>query len=191
MAVSKNNPITHGASGMIGGTVVFRTWNGKTFMYNRPRKPTKQSEIQKENRLKFKMAASYAKRMMNDPVKKEEYKQLAQKMNLPNAYTAAITEYMRNPEIREVNLEGYSGKEREEIKVKATKKGFEIEVVEVIISDEKGNVVEQGKAIKAADDDWSYKTVRTVDGTATLKILVRARSRAGNYMDKKVLKQLS
>jgi hypothetical protein len=94
MAVSKNNPITHGASGMIGGTVVFRTWNGKTFMYNRPRKPTKQSEIQKENRLKFKMAASYAKRMMNDPVKKEEYKQLAQKMNLPNAYTAAITEYM-------------------------------------------------------------------------------------------------
>jgi hypothetical protein len=190
MAVSKNNPLTHGASGMIGGTVVFRSWNGKTFMYNRPKKPTKESPVQKENRLKFKMASNFAKQMMKEPLKKEEYKQIAKNLNLPNAYTAAVTEYMRKPEIREVDLESYSGEANEEIKVSARKKGFEIEVVEVIIVNDKGQVVEQGKASKKGTDDYSYIVKKTVLDSRSIQVLVRARERTGNYVDKKVFKEI-
>jgi hypothetical protein len=186
MAISRNNILTRGISGMVGGTMVFRTWNGRTYVSSSPQKPRKQSAIQKENRLKFKMATHFAKYMMKDPVKKEEYKQLAKKMKLPNAYTAAITEYMRKPEIKEVQLDGYSGKENQEIKVRAVKKGFEIEVVEVIISDEKGNVIEQGKALKGEIFNWSYKTTKTLQEYQSLQILIRARERTGNYVDKKV-----
>jgi hypothetical protein len=189
MAVSKNNPLTHGASGMIGGTMVFKTWNGKTYISNRPSKPKKQSAVQKENRLKFKMATNYAKLMMKDPVRKEEYKQVAKKMMLPNAYTAAITEYMRKPEIKEVDLSGYTGQENEEINVSARKKGFEIEVVEVIIVDDKGQVVEQGKALKKGTEDWAYKTTRFLKDPSTFQVIVRARERTGNYVDKKIFKQ--
>jgi hypothetical protein len=185
MAVSKNNPLVHGASGMIGGTVVFRTWNGKTYMYNRPKKPTKQSVQQKENRLRFKMATMFAKSMMKDPQKKAEYQEIAKKQKLPNAYTAAITEYMRKPEIKEVDLKAYSGKENEEIKVEARKKGFDIEVVEVIVANEKGQVVEQGKALKVGHSEWLYKTTRTTD-SRMLQIIVRARERTGNYIDQKL-----
>jgi hypothetical protein len=186
MAISKNNVLTRGASGMIGGNIVFRSWNGKTYISSSPSKPKKQSAVQKENRLKFKMATNFAKHMLKDPVKKEEYRKLAKKMKLPNAYTAAITEYMRKPEIREVELGAYSGKENQDININAKKKGFEIEVVEVIISDEKGNVIEQGKAFKGEITDWTYKTTKTAAQYESLQILIRARERTGNYVDKKV-----
>jgi hypothetical protein len=187
MAISKNNNFTRGLSGAVGGNMVFRTWNGKTYISTAPSKPKKQSAIQKENRLKFKMATFFAKQMMKDPIKKEEYKKLAKKMKLPNAYTAAITEYMRKPEIREVELRSYNGRENQEINVNVRKKGFEVEVVEVIIRDEKGNVIEQGKAEKGRVFDWSYKTTKTVEQDGNLDILIRARERTGNYVDKKVL----
>jgi hypothetical protein len=190
MAISKNNPLTHGASGMIGGTLVFRSWNGKTFMYNRPKKPTKESLVQKENRQKFKMASNFAKRMMQDPLKKEEYKQLAKTMNLPNAYTTAVTEYMRKPEIHSVDLEGYSGGANQEITISASKKGFEIESVEVIVISDKGEVVEQGKATKNDRDKYSYSSKRFVPVSKSLQVLVRARERTGNYVDKKIFKEI-
>jgi hypothetical protein len=186
MAVSKNNPLTHGASGMIGNTMVFRSWNGKTYIYNRPKKPTKQSAQQKENRQKFKMATLFAKAMMKDPAKKSEYQTIAKKQKLPNAYTAAITEYMRKPEIRNVDTNAYSGKENQEIKIQARKKGFEVEVVEVIIVNENGEVVEQGKALKTNTGEWSFNTTKKVIDSKTVTIRVRARERTGNYVDKKL-----
>ena len=70
MARSKNNVLTKGLSGMIGKQIVFRSWNGKTFISVAPKKPKKQSAVQKENRSKFKRAAIYAKNMMKDPAKK-------------------------------------------------------------------------------------------------------------------------
>jgi hypothetical protein len=187
MAISKGNNFTRGLSGSVGGGMVFRTWNGRTYISTTPSKPKKQSLIQKENRLKFKMATHFAKAMMKDPLKKEEYKKLAKKMKLPNAYTAAITEYMRKPEIREVDLKAYSGKENQEISVDVRKKGFEIEVVEVIISDDKGNLVEQGKAVRGVIKDWIYNTTKTIENYENLQIIIRARERTGNYVDKKVL----
>jgi hypothetical protein len=187
MAISRDNNFTRGLSGSVGGGMVFRTWNGRTYISTSPSKPKKQSPIQKENRLKFKMATHFAKKMMNDPAKKEEYKKLAKKMKLPNAYTAAITEYMRKPEIREVELSAYSGRENQEIGVDVRKKGFEIEVVEVIISDEKGNLVEQGKAVRGRIMNWTYTTTKTVENYETLQIIIRAKERTGNFVDKKVL----
>jgi hypothetical protein len=87
MAVSKNNVITRGASGMLGGMLVFRTLNGKTIISNRPKKPTRESPIQKANRTKFRRATFFAKQMMADPVKKAEYWEIAKKLQLPNAYS--------------------------------------------------------------------------------------------------------
>jgi hypothetical protein len=64
-------------------------------MANRPRKPSKESEAQRTNRDRFADATGFARKMMNDPVKKAYYWNRAKKLRLPNAYTAAITDYMR------------------------------------------------------------------------------------------------
>src|SRR5690349_16980975 len=99
MARTDNNIFTQGISGMIAGQMVFKTWNGKTYVCKSPKKPSKQSPLQKEGRTKFRRATAFAKKMMSDPIKKAQYKEIANELQLPNAYTAAVTEYMRKAEI--------------------------------------------------------------------------------------------
>jgi hypothetical protein len=185
MARSINNNLTRGLSGMIGGQMVFRTWNGKTYLSNAPSKPRKQSKRQKENRMKFKEATAFAKSMMLDPVKKAEYKAIADRLELPNAYTAAITEYMRKPEIKEVDSSEYSGKENQEIKVDVRKKDFEVQEVEVVIVNKEGVVIEAGKAAKDFGSGWVYKITAAVENTEGIQFLVRARERTGNFIEKR------
>jgi hypothetical protein len=187
MAQSKNNPLTKGASGMIGNTIVFRSWNGKTYMYNRPSKPTKASPLQKENRTKFSRAVAFSRKMMADPVKKAEYQEIAKQQNLPNAYTAAVTEYMRKPEIHEVDASGYSGKADQEIKIAARKKGFELQEVVVVLLDKNGTVIEEGKAEHRQGSEWRYKTRLVVDNYSGLKIKVLAIDKTNNKKEKEVV----
>ena len=95
MAIGYLNPMLNSLSGMLGKSLVFKTVEGRVIISNRPSAPTKQSEQQRANRNKFKHAAAFAKTAMLDPAKKEYYKKKAKQMKLPNAYTAAITDYMR------------------------------------------------------------------------------------------------
>jgi hypothetical protein len=184
MARSNNNILTKGLSGMIGKQIVFRSWNGKTFISVAPKKPKKQSPVQKENRSKFKRATIYAKSMMKDPIKKAEYKDIAKKLQLPNAYTAAITDYMRNPQIEALDLASYSGKADEEIKVTASKKAFEIQEVEVTIVDQNGEAIEEGKAVKGLGNEWIYKTINNIEKKEPVKFLIKVRDRTGNIRER-------
>src|SRR5687768_6445916 len=111
MARVVNSNFTAGISGKVGRDMVFKTWkNGNTFLHQKSEKPKKQSPKQKANRTRFQMATFFAKSMMKVPAKKAEYWEKSRKLNLPNAYTAAITEYMRHPEITNVDLSAYQGK---------------------------------------------------------------------------------
>jgi hypothetical protein len=185
MAKSKNNPLTKGLSGMIGQQIVFRSWNGKTFVSVAPKKHKKQSSIQKENRTKFKRATLFAKSMMNDPAKKAEYKEIAKKLQLPNAYTAAITDYMRNPAIEALDLTNYSGSSEEEIKVTASKKDFELQEVEVVIIDKNGEEVENGSAKKGVAGEWIYKTTNTLEEKEDVRFLIKVKDKTGRVVDKR------
>jgi hypothetical protein len=184
MARSNNNILTKGLSGMVGKQIVFRTWNGKTFISVAPKKPKKQSAVQKENRSKFKRATIYAKSMMKDPMKKAEYKEIANKLQLPNAYTAAITDYMRNPQIEALDLVNYSGKADEEIKLIVSKKGFEIQGVEVTVVDQNGEAIEEGKAVKGLGHEWIYKTINNIGEKELSKFLIKVRDRTGNTTER-------
>jgi hypothetical protein len=178
MAISRNNPLTKGASGMIGNSIVFRTWNGKTYMYNRPSKPKTQSAAQKENRTKFSRAVAFSKKMMAVPEKKAEYTEIAKRENLPNAYTAAVTEYMRKPEILEVDQSS-----DKEIKVIAKKKGFAIKEVEVVLIGETGEVIQEGTAVRGLADDWIFLLKFDNPQVAEAKnILIKVRDHVDNVV---------
>ena len=108
MAISRNNALTKGLSGMIGGTVVFRQCNGKTIIANRPRKARRVTEKQVLHREKFKEAAYFAKAMMQVPEMKAYYVKRAKKMKVSSAYVAALTEQLRGGEVRRRKNEGRS-----------------------------------------------------------------------------------
>jgi hypothetical protein len=103
MATLRSNPIINGFSRRLGNHIVFRNLRGKTIVAQRPAPAKKQSEQQKANRSKFREATEWARQILTDPRRKEYYQKKAKKLKLPNAYTAAITDYMRSPELIKLN----------------------------------------------------------------------------------------
>lgn len=156
MATVAFNSITKGFVGSIGG-LLFRQIDGRTIVSKKPRAPRKQSEQQRANRLKFKNASYWAKTILIIPARKEYYKRMAKKLKLPNAYTAAICDYMRKGEIKEIDTRLYKGNAGDTILIKTFKKDFSIDTVRVTLRDHGGNVIEMGDAVKK-NGFFIYKT---------------------------------
>lgn len=79
--------------------IVFREVDGETIVSVRPSIPRwrlkDQSDRQRQTRTNFKKASLRAKMITRtDPVMKEHYRKKAKELKLPNAYTAALKEYM-------------------------------------------------------------------------------------------------
>src|SRR6188768_2858564 len=131
MAIIKNNDMIEGISGMIGRHV-FKQVRGKTIMCQRPPKPLKQSDQQKENRDRFRKASQWAKTILLEPDKKAYYQKKAHKLKLPNAYTAAIADYMRSAKVMQVNR--YEDKTTFSIR----KKDFDLEQIDIVLNTDSG-----------------------------------------------------
>jgi hypothetical protein len=126
MATIRTNPLIEGLSGMLGQSIVFKNLRGKTIITSRPSPPKKQSELQKANRSKFRQATYYAKAAMLDAEKKAYYQKKAKKLKLPNAYTAAITDYMRPVKLKETNRTNTT------VTYRITKRDFDVKQVETL-----------------------------------------------------------
>ena len=102
MAIVANNDLTRGLRGRVGNWLVFRVVRGKTIASRAPRKPDprKQSAAQRLTRSTFREASAWAVRILLDPAKKQYYADIAKAQALPNAYTAAVREYMREVAVR-------------------------------------------------------------------------------------------
>ncbi len=126
MATVTTNDLIEGLRGKLGKSLVFRTMHDKTFVSHRARKPDKkkESEAQRNTRVNFKQASEWAKKILRDPEQKAYYQKRAKVLRLPNAYTAAITDYMRKPKVIKTQ-------DRGTITYRITKPGFALNGVRV------------------------------------------------------------
>jgi hypothetical protein len=171
MATVYRNALTRDISGAIGN-IVFRQIRGKTIVCNKPDRLSKQSKQQRENRSRFKAATYWAKAQMLDPEKKAYYWRKAKKLKLPNAYTAAVSDYMRKGEIKEIDTKQYKGKAGDVIKLKIRKKDFAVRKVEVMILSGDGNFIESAVAVKKDNDVFIYKATKTIADKGPISIRV-------------------
>lgn len=155
MAILQTNSLVKGFSGSIG-KLVLKQVGGKTILSTAPKPSGKQSEKQRQNRLKFKAASAYAKHILTDPQKKAYYLQKAKKFNLTNAYTAVIKDYMSKGEITAIDTSGYKGNAGDKIKVKVFKKHFKINKVRVAICNEHGRFLMNALAVKKGMDEFVF-----------------------------------
>lgn len=97
MAIVDNNELTTHLRGRVGKLLVFRNVRGRTIASHAPRKPDpqKQSAAQRQTRVTFREAAAWAARTMLNPHEKQRHQDLARQRGLPNAYTAAVQQYMQ------------------------------------------------------------------------------------------------
>jgi hypothetical protein len=158
MAIVTTNPLVNGLSGMLGRSLVFKNIRGRTIVGSRPRPPKTQSEQQRQNRSKFKQASAWAKIVLLDSQKKAYYQQKAKKLKLPNAYTAAIADYMRKPQLKEI------GRRDHMMTYIVRKKDFELKSGEVQLLHAEGSASEaalivpnqQGELIFSLNEDASH-----------------------------------
>jgi hypothetical protein len=186
MSIVKNNVLTKGFSGKFGD-ILFKQIGKKTFAYPVPPSPKKESDKQRSNRDKFREATQFAHAMMADDERKAYYKKLAKKLKLPNAYTAAITDFMRKPEIYWVDTDKYNGKPGDQIYIQASKKEIKVENVNVIVSSNEDQVIEYGAAQRVSADQWIFKSTLTRRQTASsYRVMITAIDVAGQSIDKVV-----
>jgi len=94
MSYVKDNLVTEGLAGKLGGRFCFRMVNGKTFLYRLGLRSGELTEAQIAVQEKFKQASQQARADMRDATKKAEWEAIAQSSDkYSSAYGAAMAHY--------------------------------------------------------------------------------------------------
>lgn len=153
MAELKHNIILEGISGKFEGKYVFRQMNGKTFVSKRNKIRYIRTEAQDKQRKAFTEAVAYAKNAITDPNLMAIYEKKAIKMN-KKPYHLAISDFMRTPNIDQVDMDGYHGKAGDTIDVYASSL-VKITRITLSITNPKGILLESGEAT-CHNGGWQY-----------------------------------
>ena len=164
MAKVEDNVVVRGLSGTIGNVVLQHMPDGNTYVRSRPDfSHRKFSKGQKQHQSRFQEAVAYAR----DAAKSQPiYAKLAAG-TIMSAYNFALSDWFNPPVIHAI--ERRDGR----IRVEASDNVM-VTRVQVTVLDEKGKVVEKGKAVKADERWWEYVT--SADG----KVMAEAWDLAGN-----------
>ena len=185
MSKSTNNPILQKHSGMLGNLVI-RQVNGKTIISIRPKKREVPTDHQLKTKARFMLAVDYAKKQMADPNSKALYKKAAVR-EIPNAYTAALKDFLNKPTVTIVDVKDYTGAIGSEIHVVA-KDDFEVASVRVDIYNAADALLESGYAApNKVRNGWSYAVATLNMPTAGSRVVVTAKDRPKNESVKEVV----
>ena len=126
------------------GDLIFRQYNGKTVVSVRPvYKNESNTEGRKQLRSRFRDATMHASHAMEDPKKKAYYQQKARQLKVPNAYTAAITDYLRKAKVVAMTRSSFSAKKGDEVIIKLSKSVFKIRRIKVVLCSQHGEVLSE------------------------------------------------
>ncbi|WP_046242631.1 hypothetical protein [Hymenobacter terrenus] len=184
MAKVKNNIVTQGLSGMLGGQLVFRQTSRGTVVGVAPSEPSGPPTAgQLAQRERFQQAVIYAKGRSQDPAVQAEYGDTAKAQDI-SVYNVLLRDFMQAPNITAVDLDQYTGQVGELIVVTAND-DHAVKAVTVKIENSDSSLVEQGAAQQQADPNrWHYLTTATNASLAGDKITVTATDNPGHNATK-------
>ena len=175
MGKIQSNIITKGFSGKYSEDLMFRQFKRKT-IFSRIGASTKPPTArQLEIRNKFTEASLFASAAIDNPPVYEDYKKMAEQLDLSSAYVAALTDYSTEPEIATVFTAAYQGEVGQLINILGTMP-YKIVDVDVSILRPDGTVLESGKA-EAHEEKWRYAATVVNPQVAGSKLVVVARDR--------------
>src|SRR5664280_143143 len=106
MSNSDQNVMTRQMHGKFGNQVVYKTRDGRSYAANMPKRNNNAPGVnQLSVRDRFRMAAQYAKKVISDPVRMEEYQ--AKATASKSAYVIAVSDYLKPPRISEIDASQY------------------------------------------------------------------------------------
>ncbi len=175
-----NNVVMRFASGKLGDQVVARNWKGIPYLANVPKFPEnrKFSEKQMSQQEKFFDASAYAKGVMQLEEPPEIYVKEIEGRPL-TVFNVAMRDYLKPPNVRDIGIDGYTGKPGEEIVIRAID-DCEVVSVHVAITRD-GILIEEGDAVRDPLNAtlWRYTTTQENELPGTV-IEAYATDRPGN-----------
>jgi len=179
MADVNLNALIDGLSGRVGKNIVLRQRGGRTFMGTRPTASTNVSDKQLAQRERFQQAVRYARTSLLVPAVKAEYDAAVKEEEFLTAFTAAVTDFLKAPEIASVDVSAYKGAIGNTIIVRSTM-DYKLISVKVSIQQPDGTVMESGDATSSATRvEWLYAATKALPIAAGWKIVVTAMDRPG------------
>lgn len=129
-------------------------------------------------RQRFTAASRYARNVLADPVLRLPYVAAAEARNT-SAFGLAAGDYLKLPEVTEVDLAEYFGRVGDPIKVTAGD-DFGLVSLKVTIRNEAGTVLETGLATANAVGTWVYRATTVAPTNQNLTIEAEAKDRPGH-----------
>ena len=179
MRQKKFNSISTGCSGKFGDQVVFKIWEGATFVSACPKKrPGPGTPNQARARRNFQDASEYATLVLGNSDMRQLYTKAAK--GRKTARCMAMADYMKGPEINNVYLDDYKGEANDMIFIHA-RDNVKIKSLTVAIYNAKNELLEQGLAQPANKREtiWRFDPVVRTKGT---RIMITAIDLPGNIM---------
>lgn len=185
MAILSPTSPLHGANGLIGG-IIFRTVGDKTIVsaYNPPSRKKmkrKETELQRIYRARFAEASRYAKEALRDIDTYEYYKRKAKKLGVPNAYTAAITDFMRKGRIEKIDTSKFERKGQ--VVVRAMKRDLDFADVTLRVATRNGEILTEAKGRRDGNGIWSFRYPGTPPKLSEVTMYIEARDRVGHTVE--------
>jgi hypothetical protein len=180
MAKINNNVLLREVSGMFGNQIVYRKVRGKMIMCNRPTKRNVLTPHQEIAKSRFQDAVRYAKAHIAVPATKAEYTTgITDK--LTSAFTVALTDCLKAPEIKLIDVTAYKGVIGNKIAIKAVD-DFKVVSVTVEIKTSAGVVIESGVAVLEPGQTilYAYTVTKANAAFAGSKVTVTAKDKPGN-----------
>ena len=187
MARTNDNIILQKVSGNIGKQVVLKRVHGKTVLSKMPKKPAARSAKQQMCAQGFKLATAYAKSVMQNSELKALYTAEAKRRGVINAYNMALSDCLRLPKIKAIDILGYTGNRVREVITIEVADVFKVVEVGVRIVNDK-MIVEEGAAT-LTNGSWQYLTTTLNPHLTNTKIIVTATDRAKNKATEEIIKQ--
>ena len=160
------------------GDIIFYEADGQTLSRTVPRISAERSDKQTANSLRFQAAQRYAAKALEDPALKAAYKAACRGHQNPR--NLAIRDAMRPPVVESIDLEGYTGKPGQVVRVRATD-DFRVAEVKVTMRGPGGELIEEGMAELSSDaGEWRYPTRTEVASGQSVSVLAVAKDNPGN-----------
>lgn len=173
------------ALGSVRGKIddwVYRVLEGETVIARRPRRetPLVPTTSQLTVREMFRRAADYAKSVYADPIRKQEYLELALRKGVSKSrlFSFIVQDYTNPPVIAGVDVTEYLKQAGNIIRVYATDNG-ELTEVKVTLKDPAGAVLEEG-GTERVDAFWQFEATTTIPAATRVTVVVTAIDKPGN-----------
>ena len=185
MGKSKANYAITGLSGKVGKIFVYRQRGGETIVATPPVRTAPPSQKQIQQQEKFARAATYARNALLDPTLKADYTTEAKKRQNVSPYNMAMTDFLRPPQITNVDHSAYTGDTSDQKIIIEVADAFKVVSVKVKIIAANSSTLEEGSAT-LVKGKWEYTTTANNATLTGTKITLTATDRPGNTTTKEI-----